>query len=657
MGGAWAATEPQPEGPPAPTLQAQADALIAPRDGTNGVPRNFDDPADRVAPPGLRVLPGNAPLSAYQAIAMRQELVKLMGRFESALLLAESVDAPHELRPVNPETRLTTVEGRTDQSPADLLVPPDWHPALVQARELLADWSGLIDAGAHGEARDRWLAARQALWENFPVDPAYAQPEIRAMWLDRGTLVRAGSPERLEIIFDRLAAAGINTVFIETLNASYPIYPSRVAPQRNPLIRRWDPLATAVELAHERDMELHAWIWAFAAGNQLHNRLVRQPLDYPGPVLNAHPTWAGYDNRGNIIPLGQTKPFFDPANSEVRDYLLRLIQEIITNYDVDGIQLDYIRYPFQDPSADRTYGYGVAARQQFQALSGVDPLNLSPRIDFQQPPAVQERQQALWNRWTEFRIQQVTSFVAEVSQLVRRQRPEIVLSTAVFAIPEHERLQKIQQDWGTWADRGLVDWIVLMSYAQDTNAFESLIRPWVLHSDFSPTLVIPGIRLLNLSAPAVVDQLQALRDLPSPGYALFAADNLNADFQTVFGKTQGGLTQPHPQREPLATATARYRTLQREWRWMMDAGQLWIDPTLLTDWVTEVNAIEAELAALSEDPSARAIADVRLRLLNLKQRLGPGMDVQTANREYRIDAWQLRLVTIDRFLAYAQARL
>jgi uncharacterized lipoprotein YddW (UPF0748 family) len=64
----------------------------------------------------------------------------------------------------------------------------------------------------------------------------------------------------------------------------------------------------------------------------------------------------------------------------------------------------------------------------------------------------------------------VTSFVAEVSRLVKRERPDIVLSTAVFAKPEHERRQKIQQDWGTWADRGLVDWIVLMSYAQDTNA-------------------------------------------------------------------------------------------------------------------------------------------------------------------------------------------
>jgi hypothetical protein len=43
--------------------------------------------------------------------------------------------------------------------------------------------------------------------------------------------------------------------------------------------------------------------------------------------------------------------------------------------------------------------------------------------------------------------------------------------------------------------------------------------------------------------------------------------------------------------------------------------------------------------------------------LALQQTLGDGMDLQTANRPYRLDAWRLRLVTIDRFLAYGQARL
>ncbi|MHC5832554.1 MAG: family 10 glycosylhydrolase, partial [Nostoc sp.] len=97
-----------------------------------------------------------------------------------------------------------------------------------------------------------------------------------------GTIVRAGSKAGLAQIFDRLAQAGINTVFFETVNAGYTIYPSQVAKEQNPLIRGWDPLAEAVKLAHERDMELHAWVWTFAAGNQRHNQIINANPNYPG---------------------------------------------------------------------------------------------------------------------------------------------------------------------------------------------------------------------------------------------------------------------------------------------------------------------------------------------------------------------------------------
>jgi uncharacterized lipoprotein YddW (UPF0748 family) len=623
--------------------------------GSVRLPSVVDDPAEQIAPPGLNIRPGNDPITAYMAIAMRQELDNLAGRFESALLSAEAATQPVDLRVATPEPLLTA-----SREPAVLGLRPDleMHPVLRETRQLIREWPELIERRAYGEARQRWLAARQSLWENFPTDRPYAQPEIRAIWLDRGSIVRAGSQERLAVIFDQLEAAGINTVFVETVNAGYPIYPSRIAPSQNPLTRRWDPLQAAVELAHERDMQVHAWIWVFAVGNQLHNAILNLPLDYPGPVLNAYPTWAGYDNRGNTIPAGQTKPFLDASNPQARGYLMRLIEEIITQYDVDGLQLDYIRYPFQDPGADRTYGYGVAARHQFQAIAGVDPFTLTPRIDRLLLPDAQRRQRDLWDRWTAFRVQQVTSFVSETSQRVRQKRPDIILSTAVFATPEHERLQKIQQDWGDWAQKGLVDWVILMSYAQDTNRFEQLIQPWVVANDYSPTLIIPGIRLLNLPVAAAIDQIQALRDLPAPGYALFAVDNLNPSYRQVLGTTQGVHKQRIPQVDPFATAAERYQVLQQEWNLLMANGQLWIDPVLLEAWVQEVNSLSRDLDGLAAAPSTAKVAAARAKLAGLRQRVGVGMSIQTATtRDYRIRTWQNRLTTVDRLLAYGDARL
>ncbi len=618
------------------------------------IPIRSEDPADQIAPPGLNVQRGNEPISPFMALAMQREIDKLAGRFESALFLANAADQPTEVQ-VQANNRWLTASA--EPSTIETPTASERHPALMQARQLVQDWSDLLENQAYQEARDRWLTVRQDLWANFPVDRAFAQPEIRAMWLDRGSIVQAGSRDGLAAVFDRMESAGINTVFLETVNSSYPIYPSLVAPIQNPLTRRWDPLEAAIELAHERNMELHAWMWVFAAGNQRHNAVLNLPNGYLGPVLNAHPDWAAYDQQGSNIPRGQTKPFFDPANPEVRSYLLELVDEIISNYDIDGLQLDYIRYPFQDPGAERTYGYGLAARRQFYRLTGVDPMQLTPQVDPWLSIAERAEQQALWNRWTEFRIEQVSSFVEETSQLVRRKRPDVVLSTAVFPILEHERLQKIQQDWNHWAEEGWVDWIVLMSYARDANRFEQLIEPWVVGKAYDSTLVIPSIRLLDLSVPAMVDQMQALRDLPAPGYALFATDNLSPSIQTVLNQTQASKEPWIPQQAPYKTAAKRFQSLQREWNWLLANGQMSIQPRLAESWTAQVNELGDRLNQLMDAETDTEVEAIRSQLQALKRDLGAGIRLETAStREYRLQAWENRLESISRFLTYGVAR-
>ncbi len=614
------------------------------------------DPANNIEPPGLDVRSGNEVISPFLDLAMQEELNNLMGRFEGALLHGYASTQPAELALASIRT-----EGylSASLSGADLKTSLT-HPALETAQQTLNDWDNLIARQDYGIARQRWLEARQELWSAFPVEQSLAQAEVRAMWLDRGTIVRAGSEENLAAVFDRLAAAGINTVFFETINAGYPIYPSRIAPQQNPLTRHWDPLASAVRLGKQRGIEVHAWVWLFAAGNRRHNALLNLPANYLGPLINAHPGWAAYDRQGRVVPVGQDKPFLDPANPEVRSYLMRILQELVTNYDVDGVQFDYVRYPFQDPGADRTYGYGTAARLRFRDMTGVDPAMLSPRNNKSLTPYEQRRQHHLWHRWTEFRVEQVSSFVAEASQMLRQQRPGLTISAAVFAKPTHERIQKIQQDWETWAQRGDVDWIVLMSYAMDTNRFEQLIHPWVLEGNYGSTLIIPGIRLLNLSEMAALDQIQTLRDLPVSGYALFAADNLQQGIQTLLSNTQGNtdtdISYSLPQQQPFNTATERYQALQREWSWLLSHDQLLMREQQLVQWVNDVNRLGDQLVDLAEAPSHRQLEEVRSQLAQLNQFIGSELTVKSQQNRYRIKAWEYRLATIEHLLAYGEER-
>lgn len=583
----------------------------------------------------------NAARNPLAAQALYRELEKLTGRVESTYLSNRAQNQPTQLRAVDPSLTASGSVGST--------VPTPLPAELQAAQQLLNEWQDLISTGKYETAQRRFETVSASLRnaqlnEAQLIGRASRQPEVRSIWLDRETIVNAGSHQGLAKIFERFKAAGINTVFVETVNAGYPIYPSAVAPQRNPLTQSWDPLQAAVQLGKSYNIEVHAWVWLFAASNQAHNRIVGKPTEYPGPVLAAYPDWAGFDSHGNLIIPGQTKAFLDPANPEVRQYLFNLLGEIADRYDVDGIQFDYVRYPFQDPANNRHFGYGNAARQQFHKLTGVDPITLSPKNGGDRTKA------HLWHQWTNFRTQQISTFVAEASERLRRQRPDIKISAAVFADGTRKRQQALQQDWEDWADQGLIDWIVLMSYASTTQRFDELIRPWVVESSYRSTKVIPGIRLLNLPAAVALDQLQLLRDLPTSGYALFAADNLNGDVQTMLTKTQGGDEIVAVAKNSYTTAFEQYQSLQQEWNWLLTNQQIQGDAQRLAQWTTEVNQIGVALAALGEEASERELRQVRSRLARLKRSLPQSFTLQTASTPYRLRAWQHRISAIQQLV-------
>jgi uncharacterized lipoprotein YddW (UPF0748 family) len=644
-------------------------SFIPPKTATAPIPR----PLPMVKPPSsqeaidqleqavrLDVAPNsNEPIDNKQAIALQQELENLIGRVESAHLavLADAANVGETIS--ESEGKQFSRHLNTPQSVKEqpiqlastklgaLAISKD--QALAQARLIAKNLPQLIAQKNYALARQQWLAAKTTLWQQFPVDRKLAQPEIRAVWLDRGTIVRAGSKAGLAQIFDRLAQAGINTVFFETVNAGYPIYPSQIAKEQNPLIRGWNPLEEAVKLAHERDMELHAWVWTFAAGNQRHNEILNLNPNYPGPVLAAHPDWANYDNLGNMIPVGQTKPFFDPANPEVRQYLLKLYEEIVTKYKVDGLQLDYIRYPFQDPSAGRTYGYGKAARAQFQKLTGVDPVNISPS------------QTDLWQKWTKFRTDQVDSFVAQLSQQLRQKQPNLILSVAVFPLPELERIQKIQQNWETWAKQGDVDLIVPMTYALDTSRFQRLAQPWIASKQLGATLLVPGIRLLSLPTIGAFDQLQLVRDLPVSGYALFAVENFSNDLQKLFSNTQGRIqsttSEPIPLHQPFQTAAIRYTALQREWKVVFQNDQRPRPSQKLSDFNNQAEVLRSALNQLAASPSASKLLVAKASLTRFQSQFRVLMSQEIKSNSYQVKVWENRLVTIERLLRYGERRV
>lgn len=355
--------------------------------------------------------------------------------------------------------------------------------------------------------------ARRLILQALALTTASPKVEGRAIWLDRGTIVNAGNPEGVARLMQKLHKAGINIVYFETLNAGFPIYPSAVL-KHNPMINGWDPLKAAVTEGHKLGMEVHAWVWVFAVGNRRHNPLIGMPDDYAGPILveGGMMNEALRNREGGLSVDGRQHEYWlSPASPKAREFLLKVYREIVTNYDVDGLQLDYIRYPFQTSST--LMGFEPIGQERLAQSTGV------------QISALDDAGAKLWIAWKTY---QVSSFVQQVSETLKKIKPDLKLSAAVFPMRRESRIVAIQQDWETWIDNGWIDTLSPMSYTSDPERLQGLFQ-YVQSSPQKRTLIYPGVALHRLDGGQLVLQLEALRAKGSLGATLFAGAHLDQE--------------------------------------------------------------------------------------------------------------------------------
>ena len=335
-----------------------------------------------------------------------------------------------------------------------------------------------------------------------------APAENRGIWFDRGTIVTIKNQSEMGQYFEKLKKSGINTVYFETVNAGYTIYPSKIGTQ-NPLTKGKDPLMWAVAEAHARKIKIHAWMWVFAVGNDRHNRLIKQADNYAGPVLEKNQRWALLGENGNMRPKNQPEFWIDPSNKEGVNYLLKLAEEITKNYNVDGIQLDYIRYPFQ--RSDNQMGFNHNATEQFAVKTGEKLCN-NYQTNF------------MWNKWKE---ENINNFVKKVSIATKRIKPSAKISASIFAKPQPERLASIQQNWENWIINSSIDSLTPMSYSTTIDALNNNLKP--LKSQSANCLIYPGIALKHVDETAMLKQILTIRENGFAGVSFFAIEQLDSD--------------------------------------------------------------------------------------------------------------------------------
>lgn len=309
-----------------------------------------------------------------------------------------------------------------------------------------------------------------ALLLSFLSLSAWAQPvfnpqsapkrEVRAIWLTtiggldwphnyaQAYRSRIKQQEELRTLLDKYQQAGINTILLQTRIRATTIYPSAYEPWDGCLSGKpgvspdYDALAFAIEECHNRGMELHAWVVTIPVGKWNGTGCTQLRKKYPRLIKKI-----GEDG------------YMDPENPATADYISNICEEITRNYDIDGIHLDYIRYP-------ETWKIKVSREQGRQYI---------------------------------------TNIVTKISNRVKSIKPWVKMSCS--PVGKHDDLArywshgwnaytKVCQDAQNWLKNGLMDQLYPMMYFRDNNFYPFAID-WAEQS-YGKTIV-PGLGIYFLS--------------------------------------------------------------------------------------------------------------------------------------------------------------
>jgi uncharacterized lipoprotein YddW (UPF0748 family) len=201
--------------------------------------------------------------------------------------------------------------------------------------------------------------------------------------------------------------------------------------------------------------------------------------------------------------------FLDPGIPEVREHIVMVVTEIVSSYDVDGIHLDYIRYP------GKTWGYSEAALERYYRHAGSrkKPSPGDPR-------------------WLDWRRDQVTELVRMLHGRIVETKPGVKLTAATVPwgdCPDEFRgaspYAKVCQNWEAWLREGLLDANIPMNYRIETSSHAAgQFRKWLdaFKKWGGGRPVYVGIAVYSNQIADTLKQIEAVRKAEHEGFVLFS---------------------------------------------------------------------------------------------------------------------------------------
>ena len=357
--------------------------------------------------------------------------------------------------------------------------------------------------------------------------------EVRGLWVVRTSLATPASVAR---VVQDARQAGFNALVVQVRGRGDAYYTSELEPRASALAKQpvaFDPLREIVTAAHAAGLKVHAWVSVnlVASAHELPSA--------PDHLANRHPDWlmvpralaqelwsvdpASPAYLGKLARWARAQPgiegiFASPAHPAAAAHTAAVVTDIVRRYDVDGVHLDYVRYP----TADFDYSRPTLDAFRASVLPDLSPAERD-RLDRRLPIDAMAYADMFPQRWGAFRRSRLTSLIMRVRTAVRAARPGIVLSAAVHP-DSHEAYTTRLQDWRLWSENRLLDVVCPMAYTTDPALFASQVGEAA--GIAPPGGLWAGIGAYRLSASQVAVNIDVARRAGAAGVVLFSYDSL-----------------------------------------------------------------------------------------------------------------------------------
>jgi len=359
--------------------------------------------------------------------------------------------------------------------------------------------------------------------------PHAPKREMRAVWIatvgniDWPSKPGLSAQQQQQEFLNQLSffqRSGFNTVVVQVRPAADAFYPSPYEPwskyltgkQGQPPFPKYDPLEFMINETHKRNMEFHAWFNPYRA-------LVSSSSNPnpPGHATREHPDWIiNYDG----------KSYFDPGNPDAREYILKVILDVVRRYDIDAVHIDDYFYPY--PAGGRPFPDRASYNRYNNGQSLED-----------------------WRRGN------VNLFVSQLNTNIKKEKAWVKFGVSPFGIWRNQKddpegsatrgsscYDDLYSDILLWIERKWVDYVAPQLYWEHGHRvapYDVLLPWWKQHSGQRQLYIGLGVyRMLNATASPwnspneILKQIRAARQIGTDGFIFYSSSS--------FSKIRPGLT-------------------------------------------------------------------------------------------------------------------